>query len=347
MPPTDFRQPRLRLRLCPGLLLAVLPGLPGFGATPVMVALPAQSSGAEMQKALDSLPPGGELILSAGTYEITQPLLLRHDGMTMRGRGGATILHLADQAECPVVVLGPPMTERSHPAAHLRLADLVIDGNRKNQKAEGWRSAGSGPAINNNGVQIWNVTDAVVEHVVCCRCRSGGLVTVEVRRLLVSDYDAFDNQFDGLACYQTQQSRFAGLRLHDNLAAGISLDLEFDHNWISNAVLSGNDLGVFMRDSRDNWFQGLTICKSRHDGVFMAQTASLTAQGWQYAPDTECVGNRFENLVVNDCGGKAFQVNDASCRENTISGAHFQGNLLGGLAEPTVNLVRVRELVDR
>ncbi len=287
------------------------------------------------------------MILSAGTCEITQPLLLQHDGLTLRGAGATTILHLADQAECPVVILGPPLARSSHPAAHLRLADLVIDGNRKNQSAERWRSAGDGPAINNNGVQIWKATDAVVEHVVCCRCRSGGLVTVEVRRLRVSDYEGFDNQFDGLACYQTQQSRFAGLRLHDNLAAGLSVDLGFDLNLITNAVLAGNDLGVFMRDSRDNQFRGLTISKSRHDGIFMAQTASLTAQGWQYSPNTECVGNRFENLVVNDCGGKAFQVNDASCTDNTIAGACFQRNLLGGLAEPAVNLVSVRELVDR
>ena len=79
----------------------------------------------------------------------------------------------------------------------------------------------------------------------------------------------------------------------------------------------------------------------------MAQTGWLTPQGWHLSPDTECIGNIFENLMVNDCGGMAFLVNDASCINNVISGAHFLGNLLGGLAEPFVNLVNVRELVDR
>jgi hypothetical protein len=325
----------------------VLSGFPALGATPVIVTLSAYSSGAEIQKALDRLPPDGEVVLSAGTYEICQPLLLRHDGMTLRGSGPATILRLANGAECPVVILGPPLSETQHPAAHLRLADLVIDGNRKNQDVEHWRSAGDGSAINNNGVQVWKATDVVVEHVVCCRCRSGGLVTADVRGLLVSDYDAFDNQFDGLACYQTQDCRFAGLRLHDNLAAGISVDLKFDHNLITNAVLADNDLGIFMRDARDNSFQGVTISQSRHDGIFLAQTASATAHGWRLAPDTECVGNKFEDLTVNDCGGKAFQVNDASCTDNTISGGHFLRNTLGGLGEPSVNLVGVRELVER
>ncbi len=318
-----------------------------FGAPPVIVTLPANSTGAEIQKALDGLPPNGEVVLSAGTYEISQPLLLRHDYQTLRGSGPATLLHLADGADCPVVILGPPMTQTQPPAAHLRLADLRIDGNRKNQKLEFWRTAGDGSEFNNNGVQIWNVTDAAVEHVVCCRCRSGGLVTAAVRRLQVNDLDSYDNQFDGLACYQTEESRFDGLRLHDNLGAGMSLDLAFNHNFITNAELAGNDLGIFMRDSRNNSFQRLTISKSHHDGVFMAQAAAHTAQGWRLCPDTQCIGNNFQSLVVNDCGGKAFQVNDASCTNNVIFGASFLRNILGGLGQPSTNPVSLREVAER
>ena len=319
----------------------------GVGAPPVIVTLPANSSGAGIQKALDALPPNGEVVLSAGTYEISRPLLLRHDYQTLRGSGPATILHLADGADCPVVILGPPMTQTGRPAAHLRLADLRIDGNRKNQKLELWRIAGDGSEFNNNGVQIWNVTDAAVEHVVCCHCRSGGLFTTAVRRLQVNDLDSYDNQFDGLACYQTGESRFDGLRLHDNLAAGISLDLDFSHNFITNAVLADNDLGIFMRDSRNNSFQGLTISKSHHDGVFMAQAATYTAKGWRLCPDTQCIGNNFERLVVNDCGGKAFEVNDASCTNNVIFGASFLRNILGGLAQPATNPVSFHAATER
>jgi len=272
---------------------------------------------------------------------------LQHDYETLRGSGPATILRLADGAACPVVILGPPMIKARHRAAHLRLADLQIDGNRKNQKLEFWRSAGDGSEFNNNGVQVWNATDVTVEHVVCCRCRSGGLVAAEVRRLQISDFDSYDNQFDGLACYQTEDSRFNGLRLHDNLAAGMSFDLDFNHNFITNAVLAGNDLGIFMRDSRNNSFQKLTISKSHHHGVFMAQTAAHTAKGWQLCPDTQCIGNNFQSLTVNDCGGKAFQVNDASCTNNVIFGASFLRNILGGLAQPATNPVSLRAAAER
>jgi hypothetical protein len=332
----------------PLLLLALgMSGTTAFGVPPVTRTLSAHSKGADIQKALDGLPPNGEVVLSPGTYEITQPLMLRHNYETLRGSGLTTVLHLANGAGCPVVILGPPMTETKHPAAHLLLANLLIDGNRQNQKQELWRTAGDGSEFNNNGIQIWNVTDAAVDHVTCCRCRSGGLVTAEVRRLQVNDFDSYDNQFDGLACYQTEESRFAALRLHDNLGAGISLDLDFNHNFITNAVLAGNDLGIFMRDSRDNSFQSLTISKSHHHGVFMAQATVPTAKGWQLCPGTACIGNIFANLLVYDCGGKAFKVNDASCIKNAILGARFLGNILGGLAQPATNPVSFREIAGR
>ena len=335
------------LNYCPVLLLlASLIVRPVSAANPVILILVSNATGARIQEALDGLPPAARWFWRREFMKF-QPLLLRHNDMTLRGSGPATVLHLADNADCPVVILGPPLNQIRQPAAHLRLADLLVDGNRKNQQAELWRSAGDGSEINNNGVEIWNVTDAAVEHVVCCRCRSGGLVTAGVRRLAVNDLDTYDNQFDGLACYQTQESHFVGLHLHDNLAAGISLDLDFNHNLIRNAIMTDNDLGIFMRDSRNNSFQALSISNSRHDGVFMAQTAAPTGQGWQLSPSTECIGNSFEDLTVNDCGGKAFRVNDASCTNNAISGADFLRNLLGGLGEPSGDLVRVRELVDR
>jgi parallel beta-helix repeat protein len=230
---------------------------------------------------------------------------------------------------------------------HVRLANLLIDGNRKNQKLELWRLAGDGSEFNNNGVQIWDATDATVENVVCCHCRSGGLVAAGTRRLRVEGFDSYDNQYDGLACYQTKEGHFGGLRLHDNLAAGISLDLAFNHNFITNAVLTGNDLGIFMRDSRDNSFQNVTISRSRHDGVFMAQTAVHTAKGWQVTPGTACIGNDFENLTINDCGGRAFQVNDASCVQNVVSGARFQRNLRGGMSQPATHPVSFQEVAGR
>ena len=282
-----------------------------------------------------------------GTYLVHKPLILQHSHQVLRGSGPETILFLEDNANCPVVILGSLEKPPARPVSHLRLADLVIDGNRKHQQVELWRPAADGSIINNNGVEVRVASDVSVERVVSCRCRSGGLVTASgVRRLMVRDFTAFDNQFDGLACYLTEESQFSGLFLHDNLAAGISLDLSFNHNTIENAVLTGNDLGIFMRDARDNAFHELTIRQSRNHGVFMAQVAVPTSNGWQLSPGTECTGNRFTDLHISNCRGKAFLVNDASCTNNFIASARFQDNLKGGLAQASLKLVDVHGLAE-
>lgn len=302
---------------------------------------------AVIQQSLDNLPPGGEIVLAPGQYEISKPLFLRHDRQSLRGSGPTTILRLADNANCPAIVIGPPLDDPKRRVGQVRVSDLLIDGNRFNQKTEHWKVADDGSEINNNGVHVWNADDAAVERVICCRCRSGGLVSAAVRHLRVANFRAYDNQYDGLACYQTEQSAFSGVYLHDNLAAGISLDLGFNHNVITNVVLTSNDLGIFMRDSRANVFRDLTISKSRHDGVFMAQALVPTASGWELAPNTECTGNSFVNLTVRDCGGHAFQVNDASCTNNTITGASFQRNAKGGLGQPASHPMRLIEVATR
>jgi len=109
-------------------------------------------------------------------------------------------------------------------------------------------------------------------------------------------------------------------------------------------VLADNDLGIFMRHSRNNSFKKLTISKSHHHGVFMAESLARTGKGWGPCPGTACIGNNFENLLVYDCGGKAFQVNDDACTNNVILGGSFLRNILGGLVQPRTNPVSFHPL---
>ena len=281
-------------RIVSGLLL--LTPLSGFTAK---VEIPPAAGGEGVQQALDQVGLGAQVILSRGTYLVHQPMILRWDGQMLRGAGPDTILRLADNANCPVVILSPPADKTKGATRGLQLRDLRVDGNRTNQQTELWRVLPSDARINNNGVHVCATDDALIEHVICHRCRSGGLVsTGHTRRLTVRDYTAYENQFDGLACYRTEDSHFSQLNLHDNLAAGISLDLDFDHNVVAGAVITADDLGVFMRNSRDNRFKGVTIRRSRHDGVPMAQAGAATPSGWQLYPGTQCTGNRLNNLHV-------------------------------------------------
>jgi hypothetical protein len=303
-------------------------------AEPIVVTLKAGVTGAEIQRALDALPViGGEVVLPPGTIEVRQPIVLQRDHQTLRGGGVTTVLTLADDANCPVIIMGEPVNHPQRVVSHLCVSNLSIDGNRQHQQRELWKLAGEGSQIRNNGITVQGVSDSMVEHVTAARCRSGGLVTtLGVRRLTVRGLDAFDNQFDGLACYLTTDSVFTELFLHDNPGAGISLDLAFNHNVISHAVLAANDLGIFMRSSRDNQFQDVSIRNSHHYGVFMAHVDLQTAHGLTAAPMTACVENSFTNLTATKCGSAAFRVNNTTCVNNVVIGAQFTDNDKGGLS---------------
>lgn len=308
------------------------------------IQMPTTATDREIQAALDSLPAtGGEVVLSAGTFHVHQPLVLSRDGQTLRGSGPDTVLRLVDNANCPVIIMGQPVNHPQQTVRNLRVADLFVDGNRKGQQRELWRLRGEGSEIRNNGITVQAVSDCTVENVVCARNRSGGLVTtLGVLRLTVRGLEAFDNEFDGLACYLTTNSVFADLNLHDNPGAGISLDLDFNHNVIRNATLLRNDLGVFMRASRDNQFYDIVIRNSHHHGVFMAHSEMQTMQGWGPAPQTECAHNAFTNLVAMNCGGAAFRVNDTTCTNNIIIRPQFDGNRKGNLSLAGPDLVAVQ-----
>ncbi len=311
---------------------------------PAVITLLPGATSVEIQQALDRLPAsGGEVVLPPGTFEVGQPIVLRRDHESLRGSGDATVLRLADGANCPVIILGEPINHPRRLVKDLRVSGLFIDGNRYCQQRELWRLSGEGSEIRNNGITVLNVSDSVVEHVICSRCRSGGLVTTRgVRRVTVWDLTAFDNEFDGLACYRTTDCLFTRLYLHDNPGAGISLDLAFNYNVISNAVLNANGMGIFMRASRNNHFQDISISNSRYYGVFMADAGIQTARGWQPAPRTECADNFFTNLTANNCGGAAFWVNNPTCTNNIIVGARFDGHVRGGLSLAQPDSVALR-----
>jgi parallel beta-helix repeat protein len=325
------------------LSLAIFAGLISFAARGADPAPLAIRMGADIQAALDALPDGGgEVVVPSGTFLVSNPIVLQRDGQTLRGAGPSTVLKLANRMNCPVVILGTIKNKPTKIISNLRLADISIDGNVENQKVEKWLTAGEGSEIRNNGVTVRCCNDSIVERVTAFNCRSGGLVAEKgVQRLTVRDFTSYGNMFDGLAAYRTTDSTFSHLHLHHNpKGAGISLDLSFNGNVISDAVCTENDLGIFIRESNRNIFQGVVIRKSLHDGVFMAQAGEPTEDGWQLIPGTQCINNQFNGLLIQDCAGAAFHVADVSCTNNVVNGAQFLNNAKGGFAEIVPGIVR-------
>ncbi len=290
---------------------------------------------ASIQSAIAALPAaGGRVLLPAGVYTCDTAVVIARDNVELLGEGNSTVLRLTDSANAPVIVIGETATPPPIMHRYIRVADLMIDGNRREQNYECWGGPcdqGGLSAIRNNGLTLRHVSDVVVERVTVTGARSSGLVAEKVsERITVRDFTATDNEYDGLAAYQTENSLFTGLHLYDNLFTGLSFDLDFNSNVISDAVITDSGRhGIFMRDARDNVFDGLVIRVSGRQGVFVAQNES---------PTNAAKGNTFTGLVISNSVGFAFEVADASCTDNLLVSAQLVGNL-GCVREPSAGLL--------
>lgn len=304
----------------------------------------------EIQAAIDGLPAdGGAVLVEDGVYTCTAPIVIDRDSVTLRGTGPATVLKLGDHVNRPVLVLGQTIASPTTTRRDIRVADLSIDGNRQNQDYE----CSTGPCtggdyLRNNGISLRRVEDVAVDDVSVASARSGGLV-VEMgsRRVTVRDFTASDSHFDGLAGYNTEDSVFTGLYLHDNVAAGLSFDSDFNHNTVSDSVLAANgDVGIFMRDATDNVFSAVRIRDSFKDGVYLAEND---------ANNEPALGNTFTGMVISGSGdaaapaeeGYGIKVVSASCTDNLVVATQFVGNRDGDVFEATPGLLTKAASITR
>lgn len=288
-----------------------------------------------IQNAINKLPvEGGEIRLASGTFVCSHPIVIDKNNVTLRGHGTSTMLRLANSANSPVIVMGQTENIPSRTTQHVTVADLMIDGNRANQLSEcmGGPCSDQFP-LRNNGISVRRCHDCTVQSVVVFGAMSGGLVTeLGCRRLRIRDYTSFDNEFDGLAGYETEDSSFSGIYLYNNRAAGISTDIKFNNNRFTDVTLANNkSVGIFMRDSLNNTFTNLHISDSGQHGIFLAQVND--------DPATAATGNSFTGLMVTRSGGAGIIANDASCVNNLVVSAQFIENRQACISEAASGLM--------
>ena len=133
---------------------------------------------AAIQQTIQQLPQqGGEVVIPAGVYTCTTPIIIDRNNVNLRGVGAGTLLRLADGANAPVIIMGQATPIPDSKRSNISVSDLIIDGNRENQTAE----CMGGPCsqefpLRNNGISIRYCHDCRVERVTVHSAASGGLV---------------------------------------------------------------------------------------------------------------------------------------------------------------------------
>jgi len=190
------------------------------------------------------LNAGGVVTLPAGVTKIHKPLRVGSNTILRGNPKGSTLL-LSDGSECPVVLVQ---------GMNSVVEGFTIDGNREKQLAE-FSDEGYG----NDGVFVLDSFAVQILNMKCYRCRSGGVVLSRSQECFINNLDSAHNQFDGLACSDVQGCTFKHLTLHDNIAAGLSLDNGFRDNNVGDLVLANNRWGIFMRQSSYNIFWDILV----------------------------------------------------------------------------------------
>lgn len=287
-----------------------------------------------IREGIQKLPASGGIVkIPQGTFNCSDKIVVKKSHVQIQGAGQAlTILRLADQSSAPVLVVGDDQViqdSNGNWVTKTRLSDVTIselttDGNVANQDTN--NECGHGPCsgnvsdIRNNGITIRGASNVTIKNVTTRNSISGGLVTEKYcDHLLILNFTSYGNHFDGLAGYQTTNSRFQNVNLSRNSGAGISIDIDFKHNSFLGGIIADNkDVGIFARDIEGVVFEKLSILRNANHGVFLAGYPE--SRGPNEANAFSCAqNNTLKAVTIKDSAGFGVYV-DERCQGNSITG---------------------------
>lgn len=237
------------MRVCLIVLAAVvLWGLPA-GADEKEQAVVATSEFESLQQAVDALPETGGLVLvTPGTYELTEPLRISSGDVTLRGCGTAShIKNLNEAGLSAIVIENPAYSGKSTPGKdrlwRVCVSDLRITGNEK-----------SGHGIEANYIEEIHLHDVTCSyhggdgfHLNQCYedprlsdnlityNKANGIHLIGCHDIVVSA-NHFEENVTGLRCVDSFNLAMSGNNLDDHLGDGVVVENTYGSFISSNMI---------------------------------------------------------------------------------------------------------------
>jgi hypothetical protein len=281
---------------------------------------------AELRAHIDAMQPNQQALIAPNTFVCKEPPNPSADGL--RIDFGGSRIKVADQALRPGIVIGDLETPPKRRHKDITVLNLEIDGNGPNQAFECW--GGPCNASNphplrqerSNGISVNGCDHCTVINVKVTDARSGGMVVVSSDHLMVDGFEAKKSCFDGLAGYETHNSVFRNVLVHDNDYAGFSFDDDFSDNRFEDFRAQGNhDQGMFIRDASGNRFVRGLFEHNAKNGVYFDQDN-------QHVPTTCATDTSLSNVTVRGNGQYGAWLQFA-CRGNQFLDSTIEGNRTG------------------
>lgn len=286
-------------------------------------------------------------------FECKAPVHISASGVKLQGKGDV-LIKMADHANAPLLIVGPT---KSYPGdeylalpqevkdafrvRQVHVDNIRLDGNRLKQDHECWTFERCDDwdhplsSIRNNGITVRYSEFVTLTNIKVKSTISGGFVAERFsNNLLVDGYQSDDNHFDGFTAYQTTNSIFKNLSLNNNLAAGISLDLDVVNNTFINVLVKdAGDVGLFARATHKNYFKNMLIENPGSHGIFLARHPDMPTSPEGVTPWDTATANVFEDLTVTGSKrGVGIRINDKECVRNRLTRYSFDGNAYGDIS---------------
>ncbi len=215
-----------------------------------------------IQAAIDALPAeGGEVVLPAGKFEISQPILITGEDVRLRGAGTATHIHNTNTEGKPAIALLPEKpydrSARGKKRAYrwrIHLSDMRITGNEKSGHVD--------DALWVNEIYIDGITvsyhggdgihmdhcleDARVNDALFTYNKGSGIYILGNHDSIISA-NHFEENTDALQFVDGFNLTFTGNNIDDHLRNGVVVDNSMGNTISANMIEQCEGIGVVLR----------------------------------------------------------------------------------------------------
>jgi parallel beta-helix repeat protein len=334
-------------------------GEPGTlpGARPTINAAKYPS----LQAAIDALPnDGGRILLPAGTFEISKPLVILQDDVLFQGSGTATHIKNVNTNGEPALIIRREagIKDKTKRQWRVQLADFRITGNEKSGHGiladyvnEIYLTGVTVSYHGGDGIRL----DHCYEDPRVCSClitynKATGLNLIGCHDIVVASSQFEENQ-DALHCFDGFNLCMTGNCLDDHLGHGVVIENTYGSVVSGNMIEECNGTAIIL--DRDCY--GITLSANiiAHDGggidlrdahgcTVSANTFTImAADALRIGPDSGRItvtGNNFSNSYIGE--GKVRRgTNDMKAAGMTLVGTSnvtISGNLFANVEPKAV-----------
>ena len=291
----------------------------------------------EINAAINALPTfGGRVLLLEGTYNISSPITILKNNVTLEGQGAGTKLFLVNGANCNVIQVG----NGSIALEGIRIANLRIDGNKANQTKTVY-------GILFYGASGYLITKSIIENCIVENCYDCGIFLYYSNNNTITGNQANSNSSNGIRLDLSNNNTITGNQVDSNEEEGMSFNSSHNNTVTGNQVNSNGLDGISFEYSNNNTITGNQANSNTNPGIYLNSSHNNTVIGNQVNSNNydgiRLYSASYNTIIGNRCSGNAiYGINIATsdCNNNLVVKNYLTRNTTGSLKDAGTGTIK-------